>query len=209
MKTHDAAQHAIACIKPEEVKKRERVEGWRRKVDFLQQCFGRSLGVSGRLTTLESRMQSYNKGRKEEREGGGSITCSSNHTLRQTERNIKWGRTTKFKGQEQWCSDMFVSITGRQKRPRTTEQTGNTSQRLQRNLGGGDKREGHLTLPLSLNRTFQQWQRWLAERSITSKLYPYYVNFFKHSTPKNMSNALRGECSGEQRPLVSQNTKST
>lgn len=37
-KTHDVAQHMIACIKPEEAKKRKRVEGWRRKVDFLQQC---------------------------------------------------------------------------------------------------------------------------------------------------------------------------
>lgn len=57
--------------------------------------FGSSLGVSGRLTTLESRMQSYNKGRKEEREGGGSITCSSNHTLRQKEKNIKMGENDK------------------------------------------------------------------------------------------------------------------
>lgn len=40
-------------------------------------------------------MQSYNKGRKEEREGGGSITCSSNHTLRQIEKNIKMGENDK------------------------------------------------------------------------------------------------------------------
>lgn len=91
-KTHDAAQHMIACIKPEEVKKSWGMKQESGRCRFSAAVlFGRSLGVSGTLTALESRMQSYWTTKAEKREGGGSITCSSNHTLRQTEKKIKMG----------------------------------------------------------------------------------------------------------------------